>query len=426
MSQIDPVIREFMQHYLLKYDFYSQLAKMVEERLRVELDKQGIRAIVTSRAKDPDRLQAKLVQRRTRVKNPKNYRTQEDVEADIVDFSGARVALYFPGDIEKVSTLIDSVFDRLDLKKFPEASPRVRAKGLAGYIAQHHRVRLKGLSPAQQRYATGRVEIQVASVLMHAWSEVEHDLQYKPLSGKLSLDEEATLDELNGLVLTGEIALERLQRSLLSRSSSAGFRFETTYDLQDHLSQSIPDARSNGVGRLNYLLSLLKFSGLDRPEALKKYMDEVDGSTDGPVADKLIDLIIQEDPDKARFLEDAILTSLDSDRAPFKESDVYQTALGHFLTTWIRLEKSLRGPSGDHVPIFSLRADESLRKMGLAEEDISQYYRIRKIRNGLVHGQIAFTSAELRDASKDVLALIKLVEAKNKIERSPKKARLRK
>ena len=45
---------------------------------------------------------------------------------------------------------------------------------------------------------------------MHAWSEVEHDLVYKPLNGTLSEEELAILDELNGLVLAGEIALERL------------------------------------------------------------------------------------------------------------------------------------------------------------------------------------------------------------------------
>ena len=37
-------------------------------------------------------------------------------------------------------------------------------------------------------------------MLMHAWSEVEHDLVYKPFSGNLSASELAILDEINGLV----------------------------------------------------------------------------------------------------------------------------------------------------------------------------------------------------------------------------------
>lgn len=67
------------------------------------------------------------------------------------------------------------------------------------------------LDKSRIKYAPVRLEIQVASVLMHAWSEVEHDLVYKPLQGTLSDEELAILDELNGLVLSGEIALERLQ-----------------------------------------------------------------------------------------------------------------------------------------------------------------------------------------------------------------------
>ena len=43
----------------------------------------------------------------------------------------------------------------------------------------------ESLDKSQQKYAAARIEIQVASVLMHAWSEVEHDLVYKPLSGCL-------------------------------------------------------------------------------------------------------------------------------------------------------------------------------------------------------------------------------------------------
>ena len=75
------------------------------------------------------------------------------------------------------------------------------------------RIQLKdnSLQDTQKRYVNSKTEIQVASVLMHAWSEVEHDLVYKPLNGTLSEEELAILDELNGLVLAGEIALERLQ-----------------------------------------------------------------------------------------------------------------------------------------------------------------------------------------------------------------------
>ena len=73
-------------------------------------------------------------------------------------------------------------------------------------------VKASDLPENDKRYAESLIEIQVASALMLTWAEVEHDLVYKPFSGELSYEECQILDELNGLVLAGEIALQRLQK----------------------------------------------------------------------------------------------------------------------------------------------------------------------------------------------------------------------
>ena len=84
------------------------------------------------------------------------------------------------------------------------------------------------LNESQRKYGAARIEIQVASLIMHAWSEVEHDLIYKPMQGTLSEEELSILDELNGLVLAGEIALERLQQPEMSGSAAAMPRLEAS------------------------------------------------------------------------------------------------------------------------------------------------------------------------------------------------------
>lgn len=81
------------------------------------------------------------------------------------------------------------------------------------------------------RYAQAKIEIQVASVLMHAWAEVEHDLLYKPLGGEPLLGEHAILDEINGIVMAGEIALERLQNAMKLRFSLEQQRFTNHFEL---------------------------------------------------------------------------------------------------------------------------------------------------------------------------------------------------
>ena len=161
-----------------------------------------------------------------------------EIYADIADLTGVRVSLYFPGDRAKAEQVINNLFLVYDTRKFPAQSRQPSFnKRFSGYWATHYRIGIpdERLEKGQKKYAPVRIEIQVASVLMHAWSEVEHDLVYKPLQGAISEEELSILDELNGLVLTGEIALERLQKAGDARLQSKNASFRNQYDLAAYL-----------------------------------------------------------------------------------------------------------------------------------------------------------------------------------------------
>lgn len=49
------IIDEFMEIYVNEYDYYQENARICAERCELELERNGIRAIVTHRAKRPDR-----------------------------------------------------------------------------------------------------------------------------------------------------------------------------------------------------------------------------------------------------------------------------------------------------------------------------------------------------------------------------------
>src|SRR5690606_4310241 len=208
-------IELFIKQYEKENAFYQQLALVVKELLETEIYNRGIKAIVTHRTKKLDSLREKLHRRN----NKKHYRSCEDIEKDIVDLAGIRVALYFPSDRKVLDKTIERLFDVEAKKEFPSDPQRPKLnKRFSGYWASHYRVRLRESEELDKRFSAKIVEIQVASVLMHAWSEVEHDLVYKPLSGAVSDDELAILDEINGLVMAGEIALERLQKAYVERT----------------------------------------------------------------------------------------------------------------------------------------------------------------------------------------------------------------
>jgi ppGpp synthetase/RelA/SpoT-type nucleotidyltranferase len=62
--------------------------------------------------------------------------------------------------------------------------------------------------------ASKLAEIQVTMVVMHAWSQVEHDTIYKMVVGGLPTDTmNRMLDGVNGLSTTTEILLDELEHN---------------------------------------------------------------------------------------------------------------------------------------------------------------------------------------------------------------------
>lgn len=170
------LIDQFLGRYSKEYDFYGQAASIAQQKLEIELQAAGVRSIVTARAKSITSLENKC---RKRDAARDGYGSIDEIYDDIADLAGVRVALYFPAEIDQVDGTITRLFKVIEKKEFPDkAKARPGEPRFAGYSATHYRVQLKedDLSETEKRYAAARIEIQVASVLMHAWAEVEHDL----------------------------------------------------------------------------------------------------------------------------------------------------------------------------------------------------------------------------------------------------------
>jgi len=215
------VIDAFVKNYKHTFDFYEEVSKEASEKLEEALQEAGIRAIVTHRAKRPRKLRVKLIKRDQK----RHYQSFRDIYDDIVDLAGVRVALYLPADRPAVGQIIEKVFAPV---RAPKMFPRDRGPSDGGYIATHYLVQLRPetLHKDELRYADTNIEIQVASVLMHAWAEVTHDLTYKPEKGTLTPEELTLVNDLNEIVQAGEAVLEKLQRSVESRNQGADLRFE--------------------------------------------------------------------------------------------------------------------------------------------------------------------------------------------------------
>jgi hypothetical protein len=62
------IIQDFLARYRREVDFFHEAARVCAQQSETGLEANGIRAIVTFRAKRPDRLEAKLRDRETSIR----------------------------------------------------------------------------------------------------------------------------------------------------------------------------------------------------------------------------------------------------------------------------------------------------------------------------------------------------------------------
>jgi len=413
------LIDGFIARYVKEYDYYEQAARMAAQMLQSGLEAAGIRSIVTSRAKSVTRLAEKCRQRIKR----RAYESIEDIYSDIVDLAGVRVALYFPAEREQVGGLISRLFYEYEPRRvFPDASRSRMDRRLSGYSALHYRVRLqpRALIEPDQRYAGANIEIQVASVLMHGWSEVEHDLVYKPADGELSAEEYSLLDQLNGLVLAGEIALEQLQAAGETRVANGGRQFANHYELAAHLLNQVPTANEepvteSGLGRVDLLFELLTRLRFDTPDDLRSYLALLHGDLERrPLSEQIVDALIAEDVSHYEMYL-SVRAQVDLSRAKqISRDEVTYREMGRFLTRWVELERLLREqmPEGLKQRPFGVPAMTRVlaSELSLDSEFLYELDQLRLIRNQLVHGFELPTSSHIANATHQMDALISEIE----------------
>ncbi len=381
------LISQFIENYRKKYTLYENAGRLAAKQLENALQSAGIRAIVTSRAKNPGRLKSKTIHRNAKRETP--YKNIREIYDDMFDLAGVRVSLYFPGDRDKVDALVIDLFDLLETKQFPEQSkPPSYNKRFSGYWANHYRAHMKeeNLTPSQKKYATARIEIQVASVLMHAWSEVEHDLIYKPLQGTLSDEELFILDELNGLVLAGEIALERLQSAGNERIKNKNTTFGSQYDLasylynylSNHFKQEDIELRLGNIELLFKLLARLKIVKVkDIEPILKAVKFEKDRRN---ISQQIVDQIITGNERRYQIYQELQMGDSVTD-------ENLLSVINYFFEQWVPLENMLNKAVCRNSPrSYGAFNINTLKRMNILDKELSNKIgALRRTRNVLIH-----------------------------------------
>ena len=160
-----------MDEYQERHNIYQNFASEVEHQLKRILSEENISYnAITYRLKDEESLRGKIDHKSDK------YSCLED----LTDIAGVRVITYYSDDVDKVADIVEKEFsvDRENSIDKREALEPDRF----GYCSVHYvvemsqeRLKLRGY----QSFAGLKCEIQIRSVLQHAWAEIEHDLGYK-------------------------------------------------------------------------------------------------------------------------------------------------------------------------------------------------------------------------------------------------------
>jgi putative GTP pyrophosphokinase len=165
---------------------------------------------VTSRTKERSSLQKKLQ------KEDSTYKSLEDV----TDITGVRVTTYFHDDVDRIAEVISKEFEILP--EFSVDKRKALDPDQFGYLSLHYVVRLshaRRALPEYRRFERLRCEIQIRSILQHAWAEIEHDLGYKA-KVEVPKDTRRQFSRLAGLLELADQEFSRIRTDLAAYEKS--------------------------------------------------------------------------------------------------------------------------------------------------------------------------------------------------------------
>lgn len=169
--------RDAVDRYARVRQNFQEFAFVVRNILRDAIERKKLKVhSVEARAKSLESFGEKAMTPSDADPNAPRYR---DPLTDITDLAAVRAITFFPRTVGEIDACIREEFgviEQVDHTQFLRDEERL------GYQSVHYLIRLTGRRtglPEYQRFSGLKAEIQVRTVLQHAWAEIEHDIQYK-------------------------------------------------------------------------------------------------------------------------------------------------------------------------------------------------------------------------------------------------------
>lgn len=161
-------ITSLTTEYKSKYNTYKELDRIVFDKLSNMVSENHFFIMdLTHRLKSFDSLKEKLIKKNGKYENI----------YDLTDLCGFRIVCYFSDTVDEIASAISKIFD-VDYANSIDKRNSLEDTQF-GYLSLHYICSLKGYEGYSTELTSIRFEIQIRTVLQHAWAEIEHDLGYK-------------------------------------------------------------------------------------------------------------------------------------------------------------------------------------------------------------------------------------------------------
>ncbi len=236
-----------------------------------------------------------------------------DPLADITDQIGVRIITYVRTDVAVVADLVAAQVAVLDDR---DLGQETASEGRFGYGSRHLQVALDpiwlGDLPVD-RFQVPSAQIQIRTVLQHAWAEFEHDIRYKgSIPAELAPDLNRRFTLAAGLLELADqefdVIRDRLRERMLPRDLDADPNDPriSTQELATFLGGQFPDSGWSRTDHYAWISGLLLELGISSLRELTGLLASVDSAA---ITGRMG---YRSPPGAVRRLDDALLAVFDS------------------------------------------------------------------------------------------------------------------
>lgn len=224
------------------------------------------------------------------------------------DLIGVRVILFVESDIDAVAIALTSQFICHDDE---DKTAMMRKNGGIGYAGRHLTLEVPADNPptACAEYPGQRFEVQIRTVLQHAWAEFEHDIRFKGTSRdnaeiSRAFTMASTLIELADQQFVNiSSILKRVQAEGALDAAPQSDMLDAG-SLQGVLTRAFPGYRSSKANQYDWMVNILAANGINTVSAAEDWFS----STDPDEVAKIMEYRFS--PGQVRVADDLLLQSL--------------------------------------------------------------------------------------------------------------------